>query len=560
MYIKELKDNYTLILCKMNGEPMGTIFYQDITSISKGIQKISELTFIVSKYYGKDNSINPLYNELKNERFINLDNIETYVIKNIKETNETTKIVTAYSREKKLSKSKVEFEDICLTLNTLLENVSDCYTLDELLYEDTGWKLGYISDRVLYTSDTDILQILDGEKGEPSDVVKMRYQESVSTNWYDYIMNDIATQFECYPIFDSYNKLINLYDETELGENLELILSYDNYLKSNEKTTDTDEIVTRLTLVGNEELSIINCNPTALKYIEDFTYFIENQEMSNDLIMALNSYEIMTKERSIRWSELVKEKEEKNITYTDKQKELLVVYSMIQSLETAVSMTESDSYKATLLTQLEEQIDKRVLLERDINGLYDEIMEISRQITEINQLCKKKYATDSSGNLIFTENLLDELKEFIYQDTYSNDSITSDVDLLKIGKRKLAEVSIPTKSWSIDSINFIEKLLDNEFRNQWQGRLGLGDMILLKGEDTIETIYLVGYTQDFKNKTLQLELSNKKSNNDFSLSIGERLTQAKEAYNSIRMNKYILNSIKLKRLGVNYDKINRELL
>ena len=72
-------------------------------------------------------------------------------------------------------------------------------------------------------------------------------------------MNDIATQFECYPIFDSYNKLINLYDETELGENLELILSYDNYLKSNEKTTDTDEIVTRLTLVGNEELSIINC-------------------------------------------------------------------------------------------------------------------------------------------------------------------------------------------------------------------------------------------------------------------------------------------------------------
>ena len=32
------------------------------------------------------------------------------------------------------------------------------------------------------------------------------------------------------------DKLINLYDETELGENLELILSYDNYLKSNEKS------------------------------------------------------------------------------------------------------------------------------------------------------------------------------------------------------------------------------------------------------------------------------------------------------------------------------------
>ena len=214
----------------------------------------------------------------------------------------------------------------------------------------------------------------------------------------------------------------------------------------------------------------------------------------------------------------------------------------------------------TLLTQLEEQIDKRVLLESDINRLYDEIMEISRQITEINQLCKKKYATDSSGNLIFTENLLDELKEFIYQDTYSNDSITSDVDLLKIGKRKLAEVSIPTKSWSIDSVNFIEKLLDNEFRNQWQGRLGLGDMILLKGDNEVEAIYLVGYTQNFKDKTLELELSNKKANNEFSLSIGERLTQAKEAYENTMRNKYLLNSIRLKRLGVNYDKINREFL
>lgn len=560
MYIKELKNNYTLTLCKMNGEPMGTIFYQDITSISKGIQKISELTFTVSKYYGKDNSINPLYNELKNERFINLDDTETYVIKNIKETNEVTKVITAYSREKKLSKSKVEFEDICLTLNTLLENISDCYTLDELLYEDTGWRLGYISKNVLYTSNATILEVLDGEKGKLSDTVKMRYQESVSTNWYDYIMNDIATQFECYPIFDSYNKLINLYDETELGENLELILSYDNYLKSNEKTTDTDEIVTRLTLVGNEELSVINCNPTGLKYIEDFTYFIENQEMSNDLITALNLYETITKKRSLTWSELIKEKEEKNTIYTNKQKELLIVYSMIQSLETAISMTESDKYKATLLTQLEDERDKKTLLEKDIDDLYNEIMEISKQITEINQLCKKKYATDNNGKLIFTENLLNELKEFIYQDIYSNDSITSDIDLLRIGKRRLGEINIPTKSWSIDSINFIEKLLDNEFRSQWQGRLGLGDMILLKGEDTIETIYLVGYTQNFKEKTLQLELSNKKGNSDFSLSIGERLTQAKEAYNTIKTNKYILNSVKLKRLGVNYDKINKELL
>lgn len=562
MYIKELKEKYTLILRKMNGQPMGTILYQSIESITKGIQTISELTFTVSKYYGANNEINPLYDELKNERFIDLDDVETYIIKSVKEVNDTSKTITAYSREKKLCKSKVEFEDICLTLKTRDENVSSCYTLDELLYEDTGWRLGYISDRVLYTSNLTIEDILNNTASDETNITnieKLRYQESVSTNWYDYIMDDISTQFECYPIFDSYNKVINLYDESELGDNLELVLSYDNYLKLNEKTTSTEEIVTRLTLVGNEDLTVVNCNPTGLRYIENFTYYIENEEMSNDLIDALELYDIMTKERTIRWNELRILKEEKNTVFTEKQKKLLLAYSMIQSLETALNMTTSDSYKSVLSQQLTEQIDQRTLLERDINILYTEIQTISEEITVLNKLCRKEYATDRNGDLIFDSELLDELKEFIYQDTYTNDNITSDTDLLKLGLKQLGELSRPTKSWTIDSVNFIERLLDNDARNQWEGQLGLGDMIILKG-DTAEPIYLVGYTQDFKNQRLHLQISNKKANNDFSLSIGERLTQAKEAYEDLKANKYLLNSIKLKRLGVSYDKINRGFL
>jgi hypothetical protein len=480
----------------------------------------------------------------------------------VKEVNDTSKTITAYSREKKLCKSKVEFEDICLTLKTRDENVSSCYALDELLYEDTGWRLGYISDRVLYTSNLTIEDILNNAESDETNITnieKLRYQESVSTNWYDYIMDDISTQFECYPIFDSYNKVINLYDESELGDNLELVLSYDNYLKLNEKTTSTEEIVTRLTLVGNEDLTVVNCNPTGLRYIENFTYYIENEEMSNDLIDALELYDIMTKERTIRWNELRILKEEKNTVFTEKQKKLLLVYSMIQSLETALNMTTSDSYKSVLSQQLTEQIDQRTLLERDIDILYTEIQTISEEITVLNKLCRKEYATDRNGDLIFDSELLDELKEFIYQDTYTNDNITSDADLLKLGLKQLGELSRPTKSWTIDSVNFIERLLDNDARNQWEGQLGLGDMIILKG-DTAEPIYLVGYTQDFKNQRLHLQISNKKANNDFSLSIGERLTQAKEAYEDLKANKYLLNSIKLKRLGVSYDKINRGFL
>jgi hypothetical protein len=132
---------------------------------------------------------------------------------------------------------------------------------------------------------------------------------------------------------------------------------------------------------------------------------------------------------------------------------------------------------------------------------------------------------------------------------------------METGMRKLSEMKYPTRTWSIDSMNFVERLIDNEFRNQWNGQLGLGDMIILKDEDTEDdVVYLVGYTQNFKDKTLQLELSNKKGNKEFSLSIGERLTQAKEVYKNYNKNKYLLNSIKLNRLGVEYDKINGQIL
>ena len=564
MFIKELKDSYELILCKINGKPMGKIFYESLTSLSRGIEKVSELSFTVNKYYGVEGLENPLYNELKTERLIILDNIETYVIKNIVEQNETVKTVTAYSREKKLFRITAEFEDICITLKTLDNTVSNCYTLDELLYEDTGWHLGNISDRVLYVSNSNITDILQEEKGSLSNVEKLRYQESVSSNWYDYIMNDIAEQFECYPIFDSYNKLVHLYDEAELGENLQLILSYDNYLKSKEKTTDTEDIVTRLVLSGNNDLTVVGCNPTGYRYIEDFSYFMESGEMSDELTSALELYNEVIKKLIVQWNNYREQKAYKEGIYVEKQKLLLINYNTIQSLEIAIGLTESERYMAELSEQLVSKKDERYLLEKDIDTLYEEIRILSEQITIINKLCKKKYATKTGevgGELIFNDELLDELKEFTYQDTYSNDNITDELLLMETGMRKLSEMKYPTRTWSIDSMNFVERLIDNEFRNQWNGQLGLGDMIILKDEDTEnDVVYLVGYTQNFKDKTLQLELSNKKGNKEFSLSIGERLTQAKEVYKNYNKNKYLLNSIKLNRLGVEYDKINGQIL
>ena len=547
MRIRGAKDSYTLILCKMNGKKMGMIPYTSV-EIKRGIKTVSELSFTVSKYYGEDNKLNILYNELKTERFIYLDEDECYVIKSISEQNEKVKTVTAYSREKKLFKITAEFEDISLSL-------------DELLYDATGWHIGYVSPKVLYKSNETILNNITKEtEATLTTEEKLRYQESVSTNWYDYINNDISEQFECFPVFNSYDKTIDLYSDEELGNDPNLILSYDNYLKNIECVSDTEDIVTKLTLSGNDDLTIGEVNPSGDTYVENFSYFIENKEMSDSLITALELYYKMVKIRAVEWNRLREEKAEKESVMTAKKTELLLVYSTIKSVEFAISQSSDEAFNSKQQERLVELNDNKVLLERDINLLNTEINLLQESIENINKLCKKKYATDENGRLIFNEQLLNELKDFIYQDTYSNDSITEALTLMQIGEKQLSGKCYPKKTWNVDSINFIERLIDNGFRQHWNGELGLGDMIILKGNESIEVIYLIGYTQKFDDKTIQLELSNKKEENDFSLSIGERLTQGKEAYRIAKKSRSTINMVNKNRYGLTYDKINKKIL
>lgn len=560
MRIRGAKDSYTLILCKMNGKKMGMIPYTSV-EIKRGIKTVSELSFTVSKYYGEDNKLNILYDELKTERFIYLDEDECYVIKSISEQNEKIKTVTAYSREKKLFKITAEFEDISLTLKTPYDDIEGCFSLDELLYDATGWHIGYVSPKVLYKSNETILNNITKEtEATLTTEEKLRYQESVSTNWYDYINNDISEQFECFPVFNSYDKTIDLYSDEELGNDPNLILSYDNYLKNIECVSDTEDIITKLTLSGNDDLTISEVNPSGDTYVENFSYFIESKEMSDSLITALELYYKMVKIRAVEWNRLREEKAEKESVMTAKKTELLLVYSTIKSVEFAISQSSDEAFNSKQQERLVELNDKKVLLERDINLLNTEINLLQESIENINKLCKKKYATDENGRLIFNEQLLNELKDFIYQDTYSNDSITEALTLMQIGERQLSEKCYPKKTWSVDSINFIERLIDNGFRQHWNGELGLGDMIILKGNESIEIIYLIGYTQKFDDKTIQLELSNKKEENDFSLSIGERLTQGKEAYRIAKKSRSTINMVNKNRYGLTYDKINKKIL
>lgn len=552
--IKQIKNNYTFTLHKLNMDILGEIPIEFCDSFTRGIDSIDEIAFTIPKYYfSRDNlkkTIHPLFFEVKEERIICVDNKECFVIKDIDDSDGLKKEIKAKSREVKLNKLDIEVEDIAFQIYTTnIEN--GIYSLNDYMKEETGWSFGQVDESVAYDISS------DGVKTE-----KLRIQESINSNWYDFLTDDIREQFDCVVTFDTYNKKVNLLDYDSFGDNIQLYLSHDNYIKSLKKSTSTQDIVTRLKLVGNEEMDIISATVTGYPYIENYSYFIENGEMSEELEEQMNKYQFIVKVRNEQWKELSDLKIIKNSELTDKKSEMAQVYAEINAKERikeTYSTNNDDKNYAKTVAELTTLYDKKDIVESEVMALEQEIANLQSSIDNINILCKRETATDEHGYLIFNEQTLEELKEFVYYDTYTNSSFLNVDDLIKTGERELSLSCKPTYSWSLDSVNFLRRIIDNGFRQHWKGELSLGDIIVLydKENENEELIYFVGYTQNFKDESLSLDLSNKKTKEDKQRTIMNYVNDANKAMRKLKNKEYLFIQQKYNRINLPKELISR---
>lgn len=545
MNIKNITSIENLVLCKLNKRPIGELSTSYIASSESYIDEIPKITLKIYKtitsQIKKENKINPLYDEIKPKRYLLLNDKDYYIIEDIKESKISgIKEVTAYSGEQILARRSIELEDFGIQiLNDDIEN--DIYSLDTLLSE-IGWKLGYVDETVIYSNVNE-------------ETLKLRWQESVNDNWLNFIMTEIAEQFECLPVFHANNRTIDLYDINTLGEEVKICLTKDNYIKSKTKTRNSEELITLLKLKGSDELNIEYYILGGYNFITDFSYFIETKEMSDELILALKKYDEMIKIRTPIWQELIEEK-------TLKEEELLINRNRWQ-----ISISTINCYKNTIdkyvlsedvvnenriRVQLSEELDKELILRLKIEDILEEIDLLQESIDNINLLCKYETCTDENGDLVFNKDTLDELQEFIFIDTYSNDTFINAQDLLEKGKSVLNERCKPTLEVEIDSINFMSRIVDNNFRLRWNGDLSFGDIIILIDEDTNEEeyYYFLGYDINYSSNSLTLKISNKKTLRENTKTINNWLKEIKKTKALLTNNKYLFNKIKENRLNI----------
>lgn len=556
--IKKLNNNFDITLCKVNREVIGNIPVEWMDSISRSINDIDEVEFTIPSHIMDRLTFkrikNPLYDMVKDERLICLNDEEYFVIKEDEYSFSTNqKTIKAYSLEYKLSKIDIKVEDVGFYLIGSEED-NDIYSLSDYMKQETGWSIGYVDDSIRYYTDSEGIQH-----------ETLRWQESVNKRWYDFLTQDIAEGFGCVCVFDTKNKLVNLYDVKTIGEEIQIYLSNDNYIKDLKRTYSSSDIVTRLFLEGSEEMDIIGATVTGYPYIENFSYFIENEEMSKELINALDIYSKRVAEHNITWKQLVSEKTSKSTILRDKQYTLYGIYEEIRALNSMVKVYESkndEENKAICISKITELNDKKVILENEIKTLEDEIIALQSSINEINILCKKETATDYDGHLIFNEILLNELKEFVYCDTYSNDSFLNVEDLIEAGERELSLKCKPTENYNLGIVDFTKRIIDNKFRKHWNGTLSLGNIIILYDEELDKEVMLffTGYTlRPNDNEGLELTISNKKIREDNTRTIADYLQDAKRSYQMVNSKMYLLNKQKYNRInlerGVDYGNI-----
>ena len=547
--VKGIEDKYSIELCKTNETPIGALPSDCLDSLTCKLCDLDEAKLTVHKYYYSNiDKIKVgfyLYDEIKPERIITLNN-RKFIIKSVEEDDKNKiKILLCYAKQKKLEKNTISVEDLGFYLMDSDED-QGIFNLDEYMYEETGWRFGHIDDEVRYNSN-----------GEP----RLRWQESVEEDWYTYLNSTLAKQYNCITVFDDEHGLVNLYAIDNFGDDLKIFLSYDNYLKELSRTDNSSDIVTKLKLIGNEEKCYIeDANPTGLNYIENYSYFIESGDMSNELITALNTYDEMVKERTITWKELNTQLLEKQNELTIKKNEEYMAIENYKAQKKSYDYyaskvgTSEDStgaytslaeQLAPIVAQYKEDVERLYL---EVKNLEEDIANLNASIKQINILCRKPTATDSNGDLIFNQQLLDELKLFIYSDTYADDSFYDAEEMLEVGKRNLELSCKPTVSWNISVADFTARLrIPN--RVKWNGTLGLGDVIGLYDTETGEEtfVYVIEYTKDFKSKSLSLTLSNKKGNENAFKVVNDLLKQGKLAIKQLSKINWISNDIKYNR-------------
>lgn len=431
----------SIVLSNPNGGDLHSLGLAYNTKIVKRFNAMSEFSFEFPKSIDGGITTIPAYSMLVNKRIVKVDGFGWFQIYNVQEDDEGVvpiKSVSCYSLESELSFKRIslyggtkKLYDFLSPENTILNDMVSRYA--------PSWSIGSIDIEL---------------------TTKFRTFDVSDTNVYNFLMEQVAKAFNCIFIFDTTTRTINAKTSENAVTETDIFLSFDNLIEKASFSEKSDEIVTCLAVYGGGGLDIRAVNPLGTDRIYDFSYYTNNNWMSDELISAVTQWQNLVDSKQDEYSDIL-------VVYKERLQELLDLQNELDELNTELEV---------LL------LSKKALVENgsNLNSINLQIADKEAQIASKEmEISAKEVQLETQYELLqdivevlsfdnnFTEDEYLELSNFIFENTYKNENIIqSDLmdnieiqeaqeELYEQAKTVLEKVSQPRYEISLESINYL---------------------------------------------------------------------------------------------------------
>lgn len=494
-------EEYNIRLCNPNKQEICLLNFGYTKELSLRFNEMSE--FVITIPYMYNNVKFEYYNMVQSKRLILIDGIGYFLITDVQENDNgivREKVVTSYSLETELAFKKInifdgtyKFYDPLNTANTLIGKI----------LENTNWKIG--------TIDSNLWNIY-------------RTFEIPDSTVYEFLMNDVENTYECVFIFNTFERTVSAYSLSSIVKDTDIILSYKNLIQNIEVTEKSDEIVTALSVYGSNDLGISVVNPLATNTIYDFSYFLNTDWMDSSLVSAIKLWNQKIIDNQGNYANILTQYKGATTTLIQQKSDLENLKTSRDAIEGVVKVMIQGEQKNT--PEYRAKVDE---LDRANSSIAAQEKRIAstQEYLEILKERLKNISDSLSFQNNFTEEQYEELKIYMIENTYQNESFTittkmTDTEIQDMAQQLynqsvevLHRVAYPRFEFSVDSVNF---LFLKEFID-FSSQLELGCAINIEKD---EGIYLKPILLEIK---LQLD-----DPTNFSLTFGNRFKLDSQEY------------------------------
>lgn len=493
-----------------------------------------------------------MYRSLQNRRLIFVEGIGYFVITNVEEVSEdemSYKDITASSCEIEIQKKALTYiEDGTYLFVDLMEKV--VATIPK-------WTIAYIDSEVAkkYRTFEDV---------------------DVSIDTLSFLLENVQDAYECIFVFDPMYRTISVYDQNNYVIRTDIHLSKRDLINTLEVSENIEELYTALSVFGENDLTISAINPLGTTTIYNFDYYLDwmseglkkRVELWRDKVEAYTepyyNLNVQYYDAFIKKSDCESEidRQQIQIDMYLQCRENIVAESTTDKIAEYNSVISANGGKEiSILDSIEEiikEIDSLVaqvrkeqnLKKNELSIIQAELDGCQKQMTQIH--------SEVSFQKYFTQDEYDELYDFIFEGTYTDEYVTTTdsmtmseklaqmQELYNRAKRTFTVASMPTQEFSIDTEDFI--FVKHFLR--WSRQLEVGCLINVELDDSdIAELFLKTIQLNWDDKTLTLTFGNRLNRADQKSIFTNVLGDVQKSSNSINYIKDILYPVKSGQLS-----------